>query len=144
MKIEFAEALLKLLHVIEDLDRTRNKRKFWYPKPSSLIYHLRNSHQETHLTDGGHGEQSDDPAFESEDTDMLGVAKKRDPEYTPFESPLLNVLSRFAAVPNALRSRSLMYAVKAGVLGALTTLPQFLSSSAAFYYYNRGIWCTIM
>jgi len=37
-----------------------------------------------------------------------------------------------------------MYAVKAGVLTVLTTLPQFIASSAAFYYDNRGIWCAIM
>lgn len=79
-----------------------------------------------------------------EEEDELGAVKKRNPEYTPFDSPLLNLLTKLSAVPNLLRSRSFMYAVKAGVLTALTTLPQFLASSAAFYYYNRGIWCAIM
>jgi hypothetical protein len=63
-----------------------------------------------------------------EDDDELGEAKMRDPEYTPFNSPLLNSLSRVAVVADALRSRSLMYAVKAGVLTALTTLPNFVAS----------------
>jgi hypothetical protein len=84
-------------------------------------------------------------AFDRHDEeDELGEVKKRNPEYTPFDSPFLNLLTKLSAVPDLLRSRSFMYAVKAGVLTALTTLPQFLASSAAFYYYNRGIWCAIM
>ena len=63
-----------------------------------------------------------------EEDDELGDAKKRDPEHTPFDSPFLNSLSRISAVSDALRSRSFMYAIKASLLGALTTLPNFLAS----------------
>jgi hypothetical protein len=98
-----------------------------------------------HLTDGA-DTNNDDGTFapEDDDPDALGEVRRRDPEYMPFDSPFLNLLSRLEAIPNALSSRSFMYAIKAAVLGGLTTLPQYLSNSAAFYYYNRGIWCTIM
>lgn len=31
-----------------------------------------------------------------------------------------------------------------GILVVLVTLPQYLDSVAAFYYYNRGLWVSIM
>ena len=143
--MEFSEALLRLLHMLADFDTARPHRKFWYPRVWALVTHMRSSHTEMHLTDGD-DEQEDDGDFarHDEDDDELGEANKRNPEYVPFENPILNILSRLASLPNVLRSRGFSFAVKAGVLTALTTLPQFIASSAAFYYYNRGIWCAIM
>jgi hypothetical protein len=142
--IEFGEALIKLLRLMEDLDRTRPTRRFWYPKPMTLLAHLRSSHKDRHLTDGDVEDHENDPAFNPEVDDVLGEARKRNPEYAPFESNTLNILSRITAIPDMVKSKSLMYAVKAGVLGALTTLPAFIAASASFYYYNRGVWCAIM
>ena len=143
--IEFAESLLRLLCMLEDFDKARQTRKFWYPRLTVLVNHLRSSHTEArHLaTAGGQDEEEGDFA-DDEEGDELGEVKKRNPEHIPFESPLLNVVSKAATIPNILRARSFTYAVKAAVLTALTTLPQFIASSAAFYYYNRGIWCAIM
>lgn len=142
--MEFAEALVRLLRMFEDFDKTRIARRFWYPHPSVLFDHLRKSHKEDkHLTDGDDGHEND-IAFDQTEDDALGEARRRNPEYTPFTSPLLNLFSPISALPDLFKSRSFMYAVKAAVLTALTTLPQFIASSAAFYYYNRGIWCTIM
>ncbi len=62
-----------------------------------------------------------------EQDDELGEARRRDPEHTPFDSPSLNMLSRLAIVADAIHSRSFLYAIKAGVLGALTTLPNFIA-----------------
>jgi hypothetical protein len=57
----------------------------------------------------------------------LGEADQRNPEYAPFDRWWLNGLARLASFPNLLRTRSFMYAVKAGVLTTLTTLPQFIA-----------------
>ena len=65
-------------------------------------------------------------AFNPEVDDALGEAKKRNPEYTPFERPGLRFISRIATVGDISHSRSLMYAIKAGVMTAVTTLPAFL------------------
>ena len=62
-----------------------------------------------------------------EEEDELGQAKMRSPDYTPFESPFLNLLSSIAVVSDALRSRSFLYAIKAAILSALTTLPNFIA-----------------
>ncbi|WVW79680.1 hypothetical protein I302_101649 [Kwoniella bestiolae CBS 10118] len=144
--IEFTEALLNLLRQMQELDKTRQRRKFWYPRMSNLLAHLRHTHKEKHLTDGDDGHDND-AAFSRGDEDedhFLGEAKKRNPEYKPFENPYLNGISRLAGVTDMLGSRSFMYAIKAAILGALTSLPNFIASSASFYYFNRGIWVTIM
>ncbi|OCF58351.1 hypothetical protein L486_04383 [Kwoniella mangroviensis CBS 10435] len=144
--IEFTEALLNLLRQMQELDKSRQRRRFWYPRMSNLLAHLRHTHKEKHLTDGDDGHDND-AAFSRGDEDedqFLGEAKKRNPEYKPFENPYLNVISRLATITDILGSRSFMYAIKAAILGALTSLPNFIASSASFYYFNRGIWVTIM
>ncbi|KAK8861286.1 hypothetical protein IAR55_002105 [Kwoniella newhampshirensis] len=142
--IEFTESLLKLLRLMEEFDRTRQKRRFWYPDFASMLLHVRQSHKDKHLTDGDDGHDND-AAFEiNEEDNVLGEAKKRNPEYKPFDSPVLNLVSRLAKGLEIFSSRSFMYAIKAAILGALTSLPNFIASSASFYYFNRGIWCTIM
>jgi hypothetical protein len=130
-------AVLKLLRHMEELDRSRPSRRFWYPKPWTFLKHLHGSHQERHITDGEDDNDNDrasnclvelmKAAFNHEVDDVLGEVKKRNPEYAPFDSAALNVLSRFMTVFDILESRSLMYAVKAGILGALTTLPNFIA-----------------
>ena len=76
--------------------------------------------------------------------DLLGETSQRSPDHEPFDNPMLNFLGALASVPNVLMSRSFLYAVKAGVLTGLTMLPQFISTSASWFYYNRGVWVTIM
>lgn len=67
-------------------------------------------------------------AFEQEEEeDFLGEAKKRNPEYKPFDSPFLNLIAKCSGALDILNSRSFMYALKAAVLGALTTLPNFIA-----------------
>lgn len=73
------------------------------------------------------GHDNHDGGFESHNEDFLGEVRRRDPEYTPFDSPWLNLLARSSKVFDALGSKSLMYAIKAAILGGLTTLPAFIS-----------------
>ncbi|WVR04089.1 hypothetical protein IAU60_001088 [Kwoniella sp. DSM 27419] len=143
--IEFTEALLRLLRQMQEMEKNRPTRRFWYPHITTLLAHIRHSHDETHLTDGTDGHDND-AAFsrEIEEDQLLGEAKKRNPEYKPFDNPYLNGISRIATVADIFGSRSFMYAIKAAVLGALTSLPNFVAASASFYYLNRGVWCTIM
>lgn len=57
--IEFAEALLRLLRMLEDLNKTRVSKRFWYPRLATLLAHLRQSHAERHVTDGEEGNDND-------------------------------------------------------------------------------------
>ncbi|WVQ74377.1 hypothetical protein IAR50_003978 [Cryptococcus sp. DSM 104548] len=142
--IEFSTALLALLRMMEDLDKMRPDRRLWYPRISSMLSHLRHSQKEKHLTEGDEEGHDNDAAFNRDEDELLGEAKTRNPEYKPFDSPWLNLVARAVKVLDVFESRSSMFAVKAAMLGALTTLPNFIASSASFYYFNRGVWCTIM
>ncbi|OXG24105.1 hypothetical protein C361_02654 [Cryptococcus neoformans Tu259-1] len=142
--IEFSEALLKLLRLMEELDKSRQKRRLWYPHLTSMVDHFRHTHKDKHLTDGDDGDENDASFEQEEEEDFLGEAKKRNPEYKPFDNSFLNLIAKCSKAMDMLSSRSFMYALKAAVLTALTTLPNFIASSASFYYFNRGVWCTIM
>lgn len=57
--LEFSEALLNLLRLMEELDKSRQKRRLWYPHLTSMIDHFRHSHKDKHLTDGDDGHEND-------------------------------------------------------------------------------------
>ncbi|KLT41025.1 hypothetical protein CC85DRAFT_297212 [Cutaneotrichosporon oleaginosum] len=144
--IEFSDSLLKLLDMLVDTDARRQRRRLWFPNLVKLFKQFRTS-VKSDVSDGREETQEADSfnhAEENEDTDLLGQARRRNPDYKPYGSWGMGMLSRLATVPDILFSRSAMYGLKAGALGCLTSLPAFLASSASFYYYNRGIWCTIM
>ena len=139
--IEFAESILDLLQALEKLKTLRTKRRIWLPRFRDLLAHTKRVHVERDPN-----ENADEPGHEGslEEDNLLGAAKRRDPESTPYDSVYLNALSRLAGIPAILGSRSFFFFIKAAILTSLTILPQFFKSSAGFYYYNRGIWCTIM
>jgi hypothetical protein len=143
IQIEFAQALLRLLRALENYDKIRTKSRYWYPQPLEVWQHMCGTHQDTHKTDGEEGHDND-VAFANFDEDVLGEARKRNPEYTPFNSPWLNALSHLGKILDLADSRSFMYAIKAAVLSVLAALPTFFTSSAQFYYENRGVWVLIM
>ncbi|KAL7419840.1 hypothetical protein Q5752_005756 [Cryptotrichosporon argae] len=139
--IEFAEALLAYMRKMEELDRARQKKQLWYPRVSSLVKHFSKAHAKEDATARDDG----DPNYgDLDDGAALGEAKCRDPDHVPFDTPAYNAFSKLEILPDLLWSRSAMYAVKAGAIGVLTSLPAYFKSSTSFYYYNRGIWCTIM
>lgn len=72
--IEFAEALLRFLRMLEDFDKSRARRRFWYPRPSVLLAHLKQSHAEGHLTEGDDGNDNDGEWGKAgETTDRSGI-----------------------------------------------------------------------
>lgn len=58
--------------------------------------------------------------------DALGEAIKRDPDRKPFSNPILQALGRVAVLLDVSHSRSFMFAIKAGILTAVTSLPAFI------------------
>lgn len=144
--IEFSDALLKFLDMLIEKDDNRQKRRLWVPSAMKLFSQFRASVQREHSDGPDESQESTalDHSEEQDDGDMLGEVRGRNPDYEPFSSWGMGLISKLSYIPDFLFSRSAMYAVKAGVLGCLMSLPAFLASSASFYYYNRGIWCTIM
>lgn len=144
--IEFAEAVLKLLDAMNDTDNQRQTRRLWCPDPLSLFRSFRESAHKDQQDGPEDGAENEPSSFEEEEEGLvnLGQAKRRNPDYEPFDNAALVLLSRLSKIPDILFSRSAMFALKAGILSCLTSLPAFLHTSATFYYDYRGIWATIM
>jgi hypothetical protein len=144
--IEFSEALLRFLDMLVETDGRRQRRRLWFPNLMKLFRQFRASVEPAHTDGPDEAQEADafDHDTEHDEGEHLGQVHRRNPDYKPFGSPGMGLLSRLITIPDLMFSRSAMYALKAGVLGCLTSLPAFLASSASFYYYNRGIWCTIM
>lgn len=147
--IEFSEAVLAFIEKALEKDAQRPKKKLWLPRLLALFKQFRESvKSEVDHAAGDNGED-DDQELEDEEREMyeheldhheLGAAGRRDPDYSPYTNVFLVILSKITKIPDLIFSKSGMYAVKAGMLGCLTSLPAFFSSSAGFYYANRGIW----
>lgn len=140
--MEFGEAEVEFLGKAVKYDEERQKRRWWFPRPLVLFRQFRQSVKSEHET--GAEAEDDEGVDHDEHDDELGEARRRNPDYEPFDNTFLILLSKMSFLPDILFSRSAMYALKAGILGCLTSLPAFLASSSSFYYYNRGIWATIM
>lgn len=145
--IEFSEAVIAFVEMALEKDAKRPKKKLWLPRLLALFKQFRESvKSEVDHAAGDNGED-DDQELEDEEREMysndhheLGEARRRDPDYQPYTNLFLVILSRITKIPDLIFSKSGMYAVKAGMLGCLTSLPAFFTSSAGFYYANRGIW----
>jgi hypothetical protein len=155
--IEFSDAMIKLLAKIIEVDTKRQKRKFWYPTSfMALVGEFRTSvttktedntetEGQAQLDGDGHAHDSDDEdGFDDETAGLLGEARRRNPDYQPFNTALMVLISKLSKIPDLFNTRLAMFAFKAGALSCLTTLPAFIRSSAGFYYDNRGMWVTIL
>lgn len=62
----------------------------------------------------------------NDQNDALGEAIRRDPDRKPFGSPVLRLLGDIVKMLDVSHSRSFMFAIKAAVLTAVTSLPAFI------------------
>lgn len=53
---------------MEELDKSRQKRRLWYPHLTTMADHFRHSHKDKHLTGGDDGHENEG-------------------EFTPYSSP---------------------------------------------------------
>ncbi|KAL1410159.1 hypothetical protein Q8F55_004164 [Vanrija albida] len=151
--IEFGDALHSFLVKIIEKDEQRPKRRLWLPSPLALLavfgidwYKPKTKKDLTTDPDDEGGERFDGDDEDDDETerDQLGEARRRNPDYMPWTTTPLILLSKLTQLSDALTSRSGMFFIKACVLSALTSMPAFFHSTAAWYYDNRGIWATIM
>jgi hypothetical protein len=144
--MEFANSLLALMTILDRLDTSRTRRRFWYPKPGSVWAHFRGQRHSKDTREVGQSQENEgetficlSPAtqmteiadtfegFEGEDDELLGEVRKRNPEFTPFDNKWLNALSYVGRATDVLHSRSFWYAIKAGAITVLAALPGFIA-----------------
>ena len=57
--MEFANSLLTLMTILDRLDTTRTRRRFWYPKPRSIWLHLRGPRDNKETRDEGETQENE-------------------------------------------------------------------------------------
>lgn len=134
---EFATAALKTLKQLQQLDTDRPNKRFWYPKLGKTWQHMWRRDTAERTEYGGQDGQ-DEHKDRQEMDDVLGRVHKRNPEAIPHTNRFIVALSYLSAIPDFITNREFLFAVKAGVLTLLVSLPAFLESSASFFYYQRG------
>lgn len=149
--IEFSEAVIAFIESALEMDAKRPKKRLWFPRLLALFQQFRESmRSEVEHAAGDNGEdddqelQDEERELMSDQHEQLGEARRRDPDYVPYRNVLLAVVSKITKIPDLVFSKSGMYAVKAGLLGCLTSMPAFFKSSAGFYYYNRGLFAPVV
>ncbi|BEI80174.1 hypothetical protein CcaverHIS002_0107030 [Cutaneotrichosporon cavernicola] len=115
--IEFSEAALKFLDMLIETDARRQRRRLWFPNIMKLFRQFRASVKPEHSDGPDDAQEADafDHSEEQDDVDMLGQVRGRNPDYKPFGSPGMSLLSRLSAIPDLLFSRSAMFGFKAGM-----------------------------
>lgn len=129
---------------MREVERSQPRKKLRLPRPTAWYEHWSaRVSQSAHDTTGPDVESEfrvdyvavadhADVFDRSADEDLLGQAISRQPEYEPFHNGVLAGLSRVSHLFDPLASRSLMYAVKASILTALVSLPNWF-----MWVFNR-------
>ncbi|KZO95427.1 hypothetical protein CALVIDRAFT_599211 [Calocera viscosa TUFC12733] len=137
--VDFATSLLAMLEEVLDVEEKRSKCKLWWPT-ITLSGFL------------GGGGRSDPNELDDEDPETIeGLqlfsepAEARDPDS---EAPS-NIFYYYGGkvqrgISGMFRRGDAFFAAKAGIITVVVAMPQYVQSTASFYYYHRGLWAIIM
>ncbi|KII83920.1 hypothetical protein PLICRDRAFT_179954 [Plicaturopsis crispa FD-325 SS-3] len=84
------------------------------------------------------------PGMEPGWVDDLGMPRRRDPDALPPNNAFEAVMNFIYNATKGLGSGNALFAIKAGVLSILLSLPSLIRSSAPFAYNNKFVWATFM
>ncbi|PPQ86229.1 hypothetical protein CVT24_001163, partial [Panaeolus cyanescens] len=162
----FCESLLKILRIIIAIDELRPAPRIWFPGRSSFTA----SKLKDNITgqggvhDGPRNSTMDNPVSMGTtrdptrfDDEISGNARsggddlmfddkpvKRDPDALPPSSLSGKLYVKFCSFFRFLKSPKGIFALRTGVLSVALWVPAVLSSSAWFYYEQKGMWGMIM
>ncbi|KAI0271253.1 hypothetical protein BC834DRAFT_432593 [Gloeopeniophorella convolvens] len=142
--MEFAAVLTSTLEYVTSLEKERLTTRLWLPAlPLYDIFRWSIWDRSPDL------EQEDD-----ENPDIvqgkeglcvdLGLAQRRDPDALPPRNAFEALMNIFYHMLQGLTGGDVLFAIKAGVLTALLSIPSFIQSSASFAYGERFSWAIFM
>ncbi|KAL4063403.1 hypothetical protein V8B97DRAFT_1930456 [Scleroderma yunnanense] len=143
--IRFSDTLQTLLAEIIRLEIERKRPKLWFPslKLTKLAFWSAWEPSENAESDDDENPEiipGIDPTIVSD----LGQAVRRDPDAHPPQNMLESIMDRLYHGVSGLGGGNALFAIKAGVLTVLLTLPILLKSSAEFAYRNKLVWAIFM
>ncbi|KAF8548399.1 hypothetical protein OG21DRAFT_1449193 [Imleria badia] len=84
------------------------------------------------------------PGLDPTSMSDLGEAVRRDPDALPPRNALERTMNWLYHIAKAIGGGNVLFALKAGILTIILSLPSFLESSAEFAYKNKFVWVVIM
>ncbi|KAG1767104.1 hypothetical protein EDD22DRAFT_876477 [Suillus occidentalis] len=129
--LHFAVLLQDMLKEIIRLETERKKPKLWLPSLPKLFTWA--SWEPTETIDNDDDEDPD-----------LGKAVKRDPDALPPKNALETAMNWIYRAAISIGGGNVLYALKAGALTVILTIPSFLKVSAEFAYANKFVWAVFM
>ncbi|KAH9974520.1 hypothetical protein BJV74DRAFT_782419 [Russula compacta] len=142
--MQFSITLISTLEYITNLENERMKTRIWLPLVSfhdfflwSIWDHSVNLEQEDdenpNVVQGKEGLSGD-----------LGEAQQRDPDALPPENLFEVIMDVLYHAFRGISRGNQLFAIKAGILTTLLSIPSFITSSASFAYGERFSWAIFM
>ncbi|PCH32963.1 hypothetical protein WOLCODRAFT_141429 [Wolfiporia cocos MD-104 SS10] len=143
--IQVACILIEVLDEITKMEEQNKKARLWLPSfPLSKVW------QTGRYENTIEAEQDDDedpdiiPGMETEWDEDLGMASRRHPDALPPSNLFEHIMAWVHTAIFSLGGGNVMFAVKAGLLTVILSIPSFLKSTAHFAYEERFVWGIFM
>ncbi|KAF5376953.1 hypothetical protein D9615_007250 [Tricholomella constricta] len=156
----FAERLSKFLAIAVDLDARRPKPRLWAPSGFGKLGRKLMSRREVdrHVVPLAIGTSNDPTSFENrseesddedeEEAEVLEIPKEKSARKNPDALPPTTAFGRFflllGNVFRFFKSPEGIFGLRHAIVSLALWIPSVCSSSAWFYYGNRGLWALIM
>ncbi|KAG6817295.1 hypothetical protein H0H87_010637 [Tephrocybe sp. NHM501043] len=156
----FADRLLKLVAVIVDIDGKRPKPRIWAPsgfgKLGRKIMSKRHvdtqvaplaigtSHDPTSFDEGSRDDIDDNDDNETVQELPKDRCDRKNPDALPPSTAFGRFFLKFGKVIKFFKSAEGIFAMRHAVVSIALWVPSVCSTTASFYYGNRGLWALIM
>ncbi|EGN97169.1 hypothetical protein SERLA73DRAFT_183808 [Serpula lacrymans var. lacrymans S7.3] len=143
--MQFSILLVALFDEIIKLEQHRKRNRLWVPSmPLKKLLSWSNWDATENL-----GKDDDEnpeiiPGMEPSWMSDLGKAARRDPDALPPRNALEMIMNIIYRVFTNMGGGNVLFAVKAGALTVLLSLPSFFKSTASYAYKNKFVWAVFM
>jgi hypothetical protein len=141
--LQFAVLLQNMLKEIIRLETERKKPRLWLPSLPKLFTWTTWEPSETIERDDDEDPEiipGINPAWMTD----LGQAVKRDPDALPPKNVLEIAMNWIYRAAIGIGGGNVLFALKAGTLTVILSIPSFLKTSAEFAYANKFVWAVFM
>ncbi|EKM60249.1 uncharacterized protein PHACADRAFT_246113 [Phanerochaete carnosa HHB-10118-sp] len=143
--LQFATLVEGLLNEIIELEDQRQEPRLWYPKIFSTLWFLSPTVSNPPDLDGDDDEDPDVVQYMEQEPDMdLGMTGRRDPDALPPSNTFETVMYGLHRLVVGFGNGNAVFAIKAGLLTVLLSLPYRIKGSAHFAYREHLVWGIFM
>ncbi|KAG2130867.1 hypothetical protein DEU56DRAFT_981991 [Suillus clintonianus] len=142
--LRFAMLSQDLLKEIIRLETERKKPKIWLPSLPKLFAWTTWEASETMVQEGDDEDPEMIPGIDPAWMTDLGKAVKRDPDALPPGNVLEIAMNWIYRAAIGIGGGNVLFALKAGALTVILSIPSFLKSSANYAYMNKFVWAVFM